>query len=138
MNIVRFFRIMKRTGLIANLMIFIAFYVISSIVIYFVEPGINTIADAFWYTFVASSSIGFGDFYPVTHLGRIITVLFTIYEIVVAAMIPGVVVAYYSEFLKIHEKETISTFIEKLERLPELSKEELAEISERVKRINKK
>lgn len=137
MNIVRFLKIMKRTGLTTNLMIFISFYIISSVLIYFVEPGINKVSDAFWYTFVASTSIGFGDFYPVTHIGRIITVLFTIYEIVIAAMIPGVIVSYYYEFLKIKEKETISTFLEKLERLPELSKEELIEISVKIKQINK-
>ena len=39
---------------------------------------------------------------------------------------------------KAKENETISTFLEKLERLPELSKEELAEISEKVKRFNNK
>ena len=38
----------------------------------------------------------------------------------------------------IKEKETVSTFLEKLERLPELSKEELTELSERVKKFNEK
>lgn len=133
----RFYRILNRTGLTKMFFSFIIFYILSSVVINFAEPSINKIADAFWYTFVASTSIGFGDFYPVTHLGRIMTVLLTIFEIVVAAMIPGVIVTYYIEYLKVKEKETISTFLEKLERLPELSKDELYEISEKVKRINK-
>lgn len=119
------------------LVTFTIFYVISSVIILLVEPGIKTFTDALWYTFVAATSIGFGDFCPVTHVGRIITVLVTIYEIVVAAMIPGVVVTYYTEYLKVKENETVTTFLEKLERLPELSKEELIALSEKVKKINK-
>ena len=53
------------------------------------------------------------------------------------AMVPGVVVSYYMEYIKIREKETISTFLEKLEKLPELSKEELREVSEKIKKFNK-
>ena len=54
------------------------------------------------------------------------------------AMVPGVVVSYYTEYLKSKENETISTFLEKLEHLPELSKEELTELSEKVKKFNNK
>ena len=62
----------------------------------------------------------------------------TLFGVLTVAMVPGVVVAYYTEYLKIKEKETVSTFLEKLERLPELSKEELTELSERVKQFNAK
>ncbi|MBQ7595343.1 MAG: two pore domain potassium channel family protein [Eubacterium sp.] len=137
MHFKRFIKILKETGLTSMLLSFIIVYFVASLIMYFAEPSIKTIADALWYTFVAATSIGFGDFYPVTHIGRIITVIITIYEIVVAAMIPGVVVAYYSEKLKIKENQTISTFLEKLEQLPELTKEELTELAEKVKRFNK-
>ena len=56
--------------------------------------------------------------------------------IMTAAMIPGVVVTYYTEYQKARQDETVSTFLEKLEHLPELSKEELEELSERVKKYN--
>ena len=137
MNLKRFLFVMRKTGLTRMLLLYIVFYVISATIIFFVEPGIDKPADALWYTFVASSSIGFGDFCPVTHIGRIVTVFITVYEIVVAAMIPGVVVTFYAEYLKLRENETISTFLEKLEKLPELSKEELKEISERIKKFHK-
>ena len=42
------------------------------------------------------------------------------------------------EYLKAKENETISLFLEKLERLPELEKEELKRISEKIKKFNKK
>ena len=62
----------------------------------------------------------------------------TLCGILTVAMVPGVVVAYYTEYLRKHEEDTVSTFLEKLERLPELKKQELEEISERVKAFNKK
>lgn len=87
---------------------------------------------------MAATTIGFGDLYAVTRIGRLITVLVSIYCIIVTAMIPGVVVSYYMEYLKLREKETISLFFEKLEHLPELSPDELVQLSERVKNFNER
>ncbi len=136
MKIKRIIRVLKYTGTFKMLFSFIMFYCAASVVIWLVEPNIDTLRDGFWYLFVAGTTIGFGDIVAVGLIGRIITAVLAIYAIVVTAMIPGVVVSYYMEFLKIREKESISLFLEKLERLPELSREELAELSERAKRFN--
>ena len=53
-------------------------------------------------------------------------------------MLTGVIVGYYMEYLKSKERDTISMFLEKLERLPELSQEELSEISDKVKKFTSK
>ena len=132
------YKIIKRTGLSKMFTALIIVFLIASLLIMVVEPHINNYLDAMWYTFVAATSIGFGDICPETHIGRIITVLMTLYAIIVAAMIPGVIVTYYTEYIKVKEKETISAFMEKLERLPELSNEDLISLSERVKQFNKK
>ena len=129
--------LLKRTGTIHIFASFIIFLLIAAFVIMLIEPGAKTYIDGLWYCFIASTTVGFGDIYAVTLAGRIITVLVTIYGIMATAMIPGVVLAYYLEYLKVTEKETISTFMEKLENLPELSKEELKDLSERVKEFKK-
>lgn len=130
--------ILKRTGTLKMLLSFIVFYCAASVAVWLLEPNITSPTDGFWYCFVASTTIGFGDIVALTRAGRIITALVSIYGIVVTAMIPGVVVSYYMEFLKIKENETISLFLEKLEHLPELSKEELSELSNRIKKFNRK
>lgn len=137
MRIRRFFRILKRTGMKQVLISFIIVFFIPAAIILFVEPDITTYRDALWYTFVSSTSIGYGDICVQTHVGRIITVIITIYEIIVAAMIPGVVVANYTEYIKERESDTITTFLDKLEHLPELSTKELESISERIKKFNR-
>ncbi len=61
-----------------------------------------------------------------------------LYTILIVGMIPAIVVSYYLEVVKIREKETSTHFLYKLEHLPELSKEELAELSEKIKKFQKK
>lgn len=134
----RCYNVLKYTGTLKMFTSFLIFYCIASIILWLVEPDIKTIGDGFWYCFVAATTIGFGDIYAVTSIGRLVTILASIYAIVVTAMIPGVVVSYYMEYVKIREKETISLFLEKLEHLPELSQDELVTLSERVKKFNRK
>lgn len=39
-----------------------------------VNPGVATFSDAFYFTVVALTTVGFGDIVPVTRLGRAVTV----------------------------------------------------------------
>lgn len=74
----------------------------------------------------------------VTAIGRLLTILVSVYGILMVAMVPGVIVSYYLEYIKIQERETVSEFLEKLERLPELTKPELEELSDKIKKFNKR
>lgn len=134
----RCYRILKWTGTLKIYMGFLLFLCGASAILVIVEPGVDTFGDGLWFCFVAATTIGFGDIYAVTRVGRITTVAVAIYGILMTAMVPGVVVSYYMEYLKIREKETISVFLEQLERLPELSKEELEELSERIRKFTSK
>lgn len=134
----RCYRVLKRTGTLKIFVSFLVFLCGAAAVLTVLEPGIDTWGDALWYCFVASTTIGFGDICAVTRAGRIITVLVAAYGILMTAMVPGVVVSYYMEYLKVREKETISVFLEKLERLPELSKDELFKLSQRIREFEHK
>ena len=117
---------------------FLVFYVISSGIIMMVEPGINRMGDALWYTFVACTSIGFGDMVATTFIGRALTVIVTVMEILLVAMFSGVVVSYYLEIVRATEKDDLSMFLDKLEHVSELSQEELKEIEDKVRSIRNK
>ena len=134
----RMIRILNRTGTIKIFFSYLALLAVGGIVLRFIEPQVDNIFEGFYYCFIASTTVGFGDIVPVTPIGRGITVLITIAGILTVAMVPGVIVTYYTEYLRAKESETVSTFLEKLEHLPELSKEELIELSERVKQYNVK
>lgn len=130
-------KLLVRTGTIKIFFAYLITLFVGGVVLFFIEPQVNDIFEGFYFSFVASTTIGFGDIVPVTVVGRIIIILLTLQGLLTVAMVPGVVVAYYTEYLKIQEKETISTFLEKLENLPNMNKDELEALSERVKKFNK-
>ena len=127
--------VLRKTGSLNTFLGFILVCLVASILLKHIEPGIKTIGDGIWYCFVASTTIGFGDIYATTTLGRCITILVSLCGIFVFAMMTGVVVSYYMEYLNNRKEETVSVFLEKLENLQNLSKKELKEISDKVKKI---
>lgn len=110
---------------------------VSALILCLVEPDINRYGDALWYTCVSIFTIGFGDFAAVTVIGRIVTIVVTLQALLVLAIIPGIVTSYYIDVVKENLKESVTLFMDKLERLPDLSREELEEISERVRQMTK-
>lgn len=130
-----FWMVVKRTHMDKLVYVFVISLFIAAGIITAVEPGINNYGDGLWYTFVACTTIGFGDFAAVTTIGRILTVYMALHEILMVAVIPGVVVSYYLEVIHRRENEKLMSFLDTLEHLPDMSKEELAEISVKIKKI---
>lgn len=126
--------ILKTTGVNKIVTGFIAFIFCVAFGILIIEPGITNYGDALWFTFVSFTTIGYGDLYAVTFLGRILTAFLTVYGVLVIALIPGVLVSYFTEITSLKQDETISMFLDKLENLPSLSKEELTEMSNNIKK----
>ena len=133
----RFVSVLKHTGAIHIFWSYVVVLCIAAVVLTLCEPNISRVTDGLWYCFIASTTVGFGDLVAVTLIGRILTVVVVLYGIVTAAMVPGVALTYYLEFVKAKEKETTSLFLEQLENLTNLSHEELQQISKKVKEIKK-
>lgn len=127
--------VIRRTHMDKLVYTFVAALFVCALIVMVSEPGINTYGDALWYCFVACTTIGFGDFAAVTIVGRLATVYIALHEIIMVAVIPGVVVSYYLEVVHRRENEILMGYMDKLEQLPELSKEELIEIAEKVKKM---
>ena len=125
--------ILKRTKATQIILGFVLFLFANAAVIQLVEPNINRYGDALWYCYAVISTAGFGDFVAVTFIAKICSVLLTIYAIFVIAIVTGVVVNFYTQMVEMQRKETLIMFMDKLERLPELSKEELESISRKVR-----
>ena len=68
-----------------------------SIILMFEEPTMAYYPDALWYCFTVVTTIGFGDFYATTLIGRLVTVVLGIYGIVVVAVITSIIVNFYNE-----------------------------------------
>ena len=105
--------ILRHTHADRILLGFVLFLLADAAIIQIVEPDINRYGDALWYCYAVISTAGFGDIVAVTLIGKTCSVLLTIYT---------------------QRKETLAAFMDKLERLPELSKDELETISRNIKR----
>ncbi len=114
---------------------FLAFFLADALLIMLFEPGITTYRNALWYCYAVFSTVGFGDMVAVTIPGRILSVLLTLYALLIVAVVTGVVVAFYNDMVSMKYKASKAELLEKLENLPDLSKEELTELSERIRRI---
>jgi len=71
--------------------------ILASSVLPFIEPGIVTFGDAMWYCFAIVTTIGFGDMFATTTLGRMISVVVGIYGIIIVALITSIIVNIYEE-----------------------------------------
>lgn len=78
----------------------VAYILISALVIFNVEPeSFNTFFDAIYWATVSLTTMGYGDIYPVTTIGRIVTMFSSVFGIAIIALPSGIVTAGFMEEL---------------------------------------
>ena len=117
------------------LLTYLIVYVVFSLVIWFYDPDVKNLSDALWFTFETATTIGYGDIIVDSVVGRTLTVILSIYSIAVVAIFTGVIAGFFVEIMKLRAHESATEFLDELERLPELSHEELVSLSEKAKRF---
>lgn len=79
----------------------VGYIIISAIVIFNVEPeSFNTFFDAVYWSTVSLTTVGYGDIYPVTVLGRTVAMLSSFFGIAIVALPAGIVTAEYLGAIK--------------------------------------
>jgi voltage-gated potassium channel len=127
--------VLKKTGATRVLLGFLAFLLVTAAILWAVEPGMTTYREALWYCYAIISTSGFGDFVAVTFVGRVCSILVTIYAIFVIGIVTGVVVSYFQQTVQVQFEDSKMAFLDKLERLPELSKEELEAMAAKARKL---
>lgn len=84
----------------------IGYILVSALVIFNVEAdSFETFFDAIYWATVSLTTVGYGDIYPVTTTGRIITMISSLFGIAIVALPAGIITAGYMEALiEEHEK----------------------------------
>lgn len=73
-----------------------SYILISALVIYNVEPeSFETFFDAVYWATISLTTVGYGDIYPVTTIGRIVTMVSSLFGVAVIALPSGVITAGY-------------------------------------------
>lgn len=116
---------------------FLIFFFVAALLVWAFEPTIDNYGESLWYCFVAMATIGFGDITATVLFTRIITVILWLYGVGVIAIVTAVLTGFFMDAVKLKANESVKEFIDQLEHLPELSKEELQKLSNRVKEFHK-
>lgn len=127
-------KILKMTSVDKIIGVFFLYIIVMSCILKLIEPTFHTIGDGIWYCFVTFTTVGFGDLIVTTVIGKILSIILMLYGMIVVAFLTGTLVNFYQEMMRIKAKDNVTMLMDKMERLPELSKEELIEISDLVKK----
>jgi len=86
----------SKESLIAVCILAIGYILISALVIFNVEPeSFDNFFDAIYWATVSLTTVGYGDIYPVTTFGRVITMISSIFGIAIVALPAGIITAGY-------------------------------------------
>lgn len=127
--------IFKNSGLAPACGAFAIVFILCAIVVKVFDPYLTHPGDALWYCFQVVTTIGFGDVVVTSAVARICSVILSIMSIFLIAVLTAAVVNYTTEIVKMRRNESVALFLDKLEHLPDLSHDELVEVSEQVKKL---
>lgn len=112
-RIVRIFRYSKSVSTIVSILqrskkpliavgsLAVGYILVSAIVMFNVEPeSFGTFFDAVYWSTVSLTTVGYGDLYPVTVLGRLVAMASSFFGIAIVALPAGVVTAEYMNALR--------------------------------------
>ena len=86
----------SKDSLIAVCALASGYILISAIIIFNVEPdSFKTFFDAVYWATVSLTTVGYGDIYPVSTMGRVITMASSIFGIAIVALPAGIITAGY-------------------------------------------
>ena len=95
----------SKEALLAVCALAIGYIMISALIIFNVEGDtFNTFFDAIYWATVSLTTVGYGDIYPVSTAGRVITMISSMFGIAIVALPAGIIAAGYMEALG-NEKE---------------------------------
>lgn len=90
----------QREPLAAVASLAVGYVLISALVIFNVEPDtFDSFFDAIYWATVSLTTMGYGDIYPVTTIGRVVTMLSSFVGIAIVALPSGIITAGYMDTL---------------------------------------
>lgn len=117
-RIIRIFRYSKSTKMILDVLkkskkalitvgsLAVGYILVSAIIVFNVEPdSFKTFFDALYWATVSLTTVGYGDIYPVTVLGRMVAMFSSFFGIAIVALPAGVITAEYMNMIKENVKE---------------------------------
>ena len=88
----------------------LGYIVISALVVFNVEPdSFPTFFEAIYWATVSLTTVGYGDIYPITTIGRVVTMISSLLGIAIVALPAGIITAGYMGEVSRYDKEKENT-----------------------------
>ena len=85
----------------------ISYILISALIIFNVEPdSFNNFFDAVYWATVSLTTVGYGDIYPITNIGKFVSMVSSLFGIAVVALPSGIITAGYLEQINREKEQT--------------------------------
>lgn len=95
----------QATSLLAVCTFAVAYVFIFALIVFNIEPDtFNSFFDAIYWATISLTTVGYGDIYPVSTLGRVMSMISSFVGVAIVALPAGIVTAGYMEEIK-KEKE---------------------------------
>ena len=95
----------QQEPLTAVLCLLMGYIMISALIVFNVEPeSFKSFGEAIYWATVSLTTVGYGDIAPVTTVGRVVTIISSIFGIVIVALPSGIITAGYLEEIGMYEK----------------------------------
>lgn len=91
----------EKDSLIAVIWIAFGYIIITALLVFNIEPQtFDTFFDALYWSTVSLTTVGYGDIYPVSDFGRIVSMVSSVFGIAVVALPAGIITAGLMDELK--------------------------------------
>ena len=94
----------SKNSLVAVGTLAVAYIIVSALVVFNVEPeSFDNFFDAVYWATVSLTTVGYGDIYPITTIGRVVTMISSVFGIAIVALPAGIITAGYMNEIERHE-----------------------------------
>ncbi len=125
--------ILKTNGLYRILIVALASVIMGAVGILAVEPKINNLGDALWWSIVTTTTVGYGDISPSSDAGRVIAVMLMFVGIGTLGMLTGSIATYFIKDGGEKEDGIKSIIHERIDNLEKLDEREFEELMSLIK-----
>lgn len=93
---------------------------LSALSMKWIEPSFHSYGDALWWAVVTTTTVGYGDIYPHTTIGRIVASILMMVGIGMIGVVTGTITSLFTNHQKADVPPELSYVRDKIEKYPEL------------------
>jgi voltage-gated potassium channel len=118
----------QRKALLTVGLVAVVYIFVSAVVIFNVEPeSFNTFFDAIYWATISLTTVGYGDIYPVSTAGRVITMISSVFGIGIIALPSGIITAGFLKEMTDNRSPADDTSTDGVQEMKETPQQEAAE-----------